>query len=52
MEGNVIARSDLTEFKNYLRDRERSVRTIDKYCRDVAAFMAMPAPANALQRKW
>lgn len=52
MEGNVIARSDLTEFKNYLRDRERSVRTIDKYCRMSLPLWAMPAPANALQRKW
>ena len=51
MEGNVIARSDLTEFKNYLRDRERSVRTIDKYCRDVAAFMGYAGASQCVTKE-
>ena len=36
---NVISKSDMPKFRYYLWDLERSAGTIDKYCRDVAAFI-------------
>lgn len=40
MEGRVITAKMIAEFKEHLILEERSVATIQKYIRDVKAFMA------------
>ena len=49
MEGRVITAKMIAEFKEHLILEERSVATIQKYIRDVKAFMAYRIPFRSTQ---
>lgn len=51
MQENEIGRSDIPGFRKYLINMERSARTIDKYCRDVGAFIQYLAPGKLVTRE-
>lgn len=39
MEGQVISENTISNFRGYLRNEEKSQNTIEKYIRDVGAFL-------------
>ena len=51
MQENEIGKSDIPGFRKYLINMERSARTIDKYCRDVGAFIQYLAPGKLVTRE-
>ena len=51
MQENEIVRADILGFRTYLINMERSARTIDKYCRDVGAFIQYLAPGKLVTRE-
>lgn len=51
MQENKIIKNDILDFKKYLINMERSARTIDKYCRDVAAFIQYLSPGEMVTRE-
>ena len=51
MQENKIVKNDILDFKKYLINMERSARTIDKYCRDVGAFIQYLAPGKLVTRE-
>ncbi len=39
MKGNILTKTEITQFEKYLRMEEKSEATVEKYLRDVTAFM-------------
>ena len=50
MKGRILTSEAIQSFKKYLREEEKSENTIEKYLRDVRAFMAF-ADGEAIQKK-
>lgn len=40
MKGRLLTNKEITRFREYLREEEKSKNTLDKYIRDVKAFAA------------
>ena len=40
MKGHYLTNKEIEKFRNYLREEEKSVNTMEKYIRDVTAFSA------------
>lgn len=51
MQENKIVKADILGFRTCLLNMERSARTIDKYCRDVGAFIQYLAPGKLVTRE-
>ena len=50
MKGRILTSEAIQSFKKYLREEEKSENTIEKYLRDVRAFMAF-ADGEAIQKE-